>query len=140
MDRIDLIAVARLSRGDCSIRMAIALGLGSPMTALTWAAVTERPAAASDDAEASIHGIVVVDRRTRHVEDHQLDLHRVSAFHSQSDQVSDSPSSLRDHLLGQSERERHAGPADARDRRHRRRGVNDHIRLGRVLDVRSVPP
>ena len=60
--------------------MAIAVGLGSPMTALTWSAVTERPAAASDDAEASVHGIIVVDCRPRHVKDHQFDLHRFSPF------------------------------------------------------------
>ena len=100
--------------------MAIASGLGSPMTALTWAAVTERPAAASEAAQASIHGIVVVDRRPSHVEDHQLDVHHGPSFR-QLDQVSDSPSSPRDHLLGQSKRKRHASPPNARDRRHRRR-------------------
>ena len=62
------------------------------MTALTCAAVTASPAADKRSSQTSIHGVVVVDRCSGHVEDHHRDIHHGYRFPA-LESASDSPSS-----------------------------------------------
>src|ERR1700677_3784296 len=106
------------------------------MTALTWAPVTERPAAASElrrhrFTESSSLTVVPAKSKTT------SSMSMMSPFTVAQSRLGFTELACY-YLLGQSKRERHTGAANTRDCRHCRCGVNDNVRFTLVLDIRAV--
>ena len=139
VNRIDLIVAARFSSADCSIKMAIAVGLGRPMTAVDLGGRDREAAGRERTAEAPVHGIVVVDRRPA-MSKTTRSISIAPAFLDNSIERSDSPSSRATTCSASPNESVMPAPPTPVIAVTARCRMNDHIRLRLVLDIRSVPP